>query len=167
MDTREADEVFRQLVEIAESLGFGWLTESVRDEIIAGRPTPEIEKPTGSSQGLELDRRRALRVRELEPELARELGSSRVRSVAYSSQDRLHLLLTALEHAIADAFKLEQALLQFAQEHHVSSVLFADEAATVESGRQVTVDAAHVSNTAPAVAALVAALQQLRSEIAR
>lgn len=151
MSPSEATEVYESLIAMLKQLGLVWVVEQVSQEAASGRTITK----TVSLQGEELTptgRRRRQRV---------EFAST----MPYSPQERLHLLLNAVEHAVVGTLEMRRTTFEVLSATGApSEVKFVSETPPVEGHSYRRSD---VETQARTVEHLRGLLKELREELSR
>jgi hypothetical protein len=110
MTPDEIREAFNQLEAMLRGHGMGWVVDEVQEAIRAGRTTLRKEPIQDSSTARKF-----------------KVTADSLTSVAFTAEEELDLLVTAIRRAVIDAGRMEQALVsQFRDEAEAADVPAAD-----------------------------------------
>jgi hypothetical protein len=102
MTDDECDQVYRTLSARLIELNAGWIVDEVEEEIRDGRDTVVRVRPVREDVGSASEEGGR-------PSFSRQTGSPQnlLRTVPYTSKERLHLLVDAIEAAVVDTADME------------------------------------------------------------
>lgn len=158
LSEEEQDAAYSSLVESARACGLGWVLEQVEERIAVGKTT--IKKISARYA-----RTDSTDVSEAMTETRQKAGAPAnfVASEAYSSEERLSLLVDALLLAVPTAHQVAQSTLTGVRKFgRVKSMLFVPD---VPSGEPREISSEDLERHEPAVMRVKELLQELQAEL--
>lgn len=133
----QAIEAYRRIRRAAAEAGFGWVTEQVEQEILQGKTMaklPDSDEPR--------------EIKELTAADVRKQKRPVLTTVAYSDNEKVRLLASALRRVVHDTTTTRDEVSRFfmaedVADGHISSVIFVEE--TLDETREVRIELAESS----------------------